>query len=500
MARLCASILLLCALCGSAQGAPLYGSRIGGLALVGPATRHPGSLFYNPATMGFLHGHHLYIDGMAALSATSVELRQTDPASGAPTGGSAPAERSLTVMPQLYGAAISDLGLDSLVVGVAVHTPTWERTSYGGVSDDFFDGAAQGASRYHGVSFSLFQLYVTLGAALRITEGWYIGFSTSYVFGSLSYSFVRDAALLGGASRDTGEYIALDDCGGGQRCGYGNDRAAEAIRISGTSNALGFAAGLIGRVHPKVVIGVGYVSALVGLGGSKIPADGDAWVRRSEAVLEAAQAELGSVKRDLRGRSLVNYQLPDIVSAGVTWRIRPKLTLSGQLRWMTYRRHDRLDIRLSGRELQRDPQVPQQLVHYRGFHDVVAVQLGARWRVSSRLELAGGLMVESSAVSSSALSPIAAEGWKIDAVVATRLWLTSRLSLRAGLGLIWVPTIDNDDSDFDPSTLPACVDARFDVDNASCKQAAAGRGMASTAGSYGALSARLGLGLSYDWR
>ncbi len=450
--------------------------------------------------MGFLEGHHLYIDGMAALSATSVRRRRVDPATGAPTSGSSPRERSLTVLPQLFGAAISDLGLDALVVGVAIHTPTWERTSYANGVDDFFDAAAQGPSRYHGVSFSLFQLYVTLGAALRITDGWYIGFSTSYVFGSLSYAFVRDAALLGGARRDAGEYIALGDCGGGQRCGYGNDRAAEAIHISGTSNALGFAAGLIGHVHPDVVIGVGYVSVLVGFGGNRIPADGDAWIRRSQAVLEAAQAELGSVQRDLHGRSLVNYQLPDIVTAGVSWQLRPTLALSAQLRWMTYRRHDRLDIRLTGRQLQRDPQVPQQLVHFRGFHDVLAGQVGVRWRVWSRLELSGGLMVESSAVSSSALSPIAAEGWKLDLVAAARLWLTSRLSLRVGLGLIWVPTLTNDDSDFDPSTLPACVDARFDVDNASCKQAAAGRGLASTAGSYGALSARLGLGLSYDWR
>jgi long-subunit fatty acid transport protein len=348
--------------------------------------------------------------------------------------------------------------------------------------------------------FSLFQLYVTLGAALRITDGWYIGFSASYVFGSLQYAFVRDAALFGGATRDAGEYIALDDCGGGQSCGYGNDRAAEAIRISGTSNALGFAAGLIGRVHPDVVIGVGYVSALVGLGGNKVPSDGSAWIRRSEALLESAQAQLGSVARDLEGRSLVNYQLPDIVSAGVTWRVRPRLSLSGQLRWMTYRRHDRLDIRLSGRQFQRDPRVPQQLVHYRGFHDVVAGQLGALWRVSSRLSLAGALMVESSAVDRSALTAIAAEGTKLDMLVAARVWLTQRLSLRVGLGLIWVPTVDNDSSDFDPSTLPACVDARFDVDNASCKQAAAGRGLASSAGSYGALTARLGLGLSYDWR
>ncbi len=305
---------------GRPHAAPLIDSRVGGLSLIGPASEHPASLFYNPATLGLLHGHHLYLDGLTTLSTSRVDRHRVDPHTGTPTSGSFPTERSLTATPRLFVAGISDLGLDALVLGLAVHTPSWERTSYASSSlPDLFDGKSQGPSRYHGVTFSLIQLYATLGAALRITKGWYLGFSTSYVFGSLRYAFVRDAALLGGATRDPGDIVALNDCGDGQPCGFGSDRSAEAITVSGTSHGLGFAAGLIGRVHPDVVIGVGYVSTVIGLEGDEIPSRGDAWIRRSDAVFQNAQTDFGGTTRDLQGRSLVTYQLPDIITAGATW-------------------------------------------------------------------------------------------------------------------------------------------------------------------------------------
>lgn len=490
---------LLAALVTPASAAPLLSSRVGGLSLVGPASRHPASLFYNPATLGFQHGHHLFLDGLATLAQSRVTRGRVDPLTGSPTTGSFPEESSNSWAPQFFAAGISDLGLESLVIGLAVHTPTWERSSYlQGTGTDHFDGAAQTASRYHGAEMTLLQLYVTLGAALRLTEGWYLGFSASYVFGSLDYAFVRDAALDGGATRGAGEYIALDDCGGGQRCNFGNDRAAEAIRVSGTSNGIGFAAGLIGRVHRDVDIGIGYVSAIVGLGGARIPSDGEAWIRRSEAMLENA-SQLAGVQRDLSGRSLVNYQLPDLVTAGATWRVSPKLTLDFQLRWATYRRHDRLDIRLTGTEFRADPEVPRQIVHYRGFQDMFSGQLGAIWRVAPRLELSAATMIESAAVPSGELTAMAVDGWKLDLLVALRYWVWGGFSVRAGYGLIIVPAVENDAPAFLPSYLPECVDNNFDIDLPACKAAAAGRGLAANAGSYSMLLHRFGVSVAYDW-
>jgi len=212
-----------------------------------------------------------------------------------------------------------------------------------------------------------------------------------------------------------------------------------------------------------------------------------------------ADPSVEELQRDLAGRGTIIYQLPDVVTAGVTWRVLERLTLNLQLRWLNYRRHDRFDIRLTGREFRKRPEVPNQVVHYRGFHDVFAGQLGAAYKLTDRLLLQVATMVESAALSTDAVNTMAIDGWKLDLLLALRWRLWAGLTVGAGYNLVVVPPISVGSSDYHPSYLAECVDSSFNVDLIQCRAAAAGRGLASTAGEYALWTHRFGLSVGYDW-
>ena len=114
----------------SASGMPLLESRIGGLSLVGPATAHPASVFYNPATLSLLPGHHAFLDGTYRLGIGSAARRQTIAETGAPADGSSAQQDLREQFPQLFLGLSSDLGSETVVVSVTLHTPYAYRYSY----------------------------------------------------------------------------------------------------------------------------------------------------------------------------------------------------------------------------------------------------------------------------------------------------------------------------------------------------------------------------------
>jgi long-subunit fatty acid transport protein len=498
----CAALLV--GLSPPAVAAPLYDSRPGGLALVGPAHDHPASAFYNPATLTLQPGHHLFFDSNIRYGVGSVALAPADPATGAPSTGEPRRDSLRALFPQLYLQLSSDLGSESVVFSLTLHTPFSQRYSFlrGERAGELFDPEAQGAARYHAVELTSYHLFVTPAASFKIIDELSFGVAVSYVFGELDLAFARDAALDGGRTRTAGEYAALDDCGGGARCDYGSGTAAEAVRVRGKANGIAIAAGVLGRPHPRVAIGLAYVSRVVGIGGENIPAKGDAWVRRSRASLDNARSdpELASsaLARDLSGRGTVSYSLPDMVHVGVSWRVRPRLLLALQASWLNFSNHDQLDIRLTGTQFRAKPQIPDRLVQFRGFQDVVAVQLGAGWELTPALGLEVASMFESSAVPNEALSPAAVDGAKVDSLLALRWRPHRRITLRAGYGLVLMPAVQVASSAFAPSEMVSCVDGHYDVDLPECRRALAGRGMASAAGRYQLTTHRFGLSFSYD--
>ena len=529
LARGTALVLLipLMSAAGVALASPLVDTRIGGLALVGPSSAHLASAWYNPAALDLSPGHHLFFDGTVRLGHGSFQRSAVDRLTGEPaaTGGPGSTQSLLEAFPQFFLGFSSDLGSESVVVAVYACTPVARRlsllsgdgwtpdsSSLRPRSDDdrdeilseLFDPNAQGAAGFQATDLTLYHMYITAAASYQVVDELVIGVSASYVFGALDLAFVRDAALEGGSRMDSnkGEYVALDNCGKENAsdtqatpCNYENAAAAEAMRISGTSHSVAFAAGVLVRPHADVDVGVGYVSKVYGSGGERVEADGDAWVLRS---LAAWRNSGGTGYRDQFGRSTVTYTLPQRVHAGVTWRVTPSTALNLQFRWSHLSSHDRLTIRLTGTEFREDPRVPDRILHYRGFQDVFAAQVGGAFRVHRKLVLQVAAMLESSAVASDAVTVTTVDAFKVDALVGLHWRISSSLALRAGYGAVLMPGPDVQQSAFSPSLMTRCVDNRYNVDLADCKASTEGRGMPSAAGQYSWINHRLGVGISYD--
>ena len=503
-----------------AGASPLVDSRVGGLGLIGPASPHLASVYYNPAALELSPGHHIVLDSTVRLGHGAYERALVDPTTGEPSGkGFASSEGLLEVFPQLFLGLSSDLGSDSVKVAVYACTPVARRMSLvqgEGLSsagldlrdrsadqrtevlEELFDPRSQGAARYQAVDFTLYHLNVTVAASYAIIDELVLGVSMSYVFGLLDLGFVRDRAPEGGSKLDPdkGEYVALDDCGAGTACNYENAAAAEAVRVSGSSHSIAFSAGILARLHPDVDVGAGYTSRVYGAAGDSVQTSGDAWVLRSPAAVD----NFGSPAppRDQVGRSTVTYSLPQMVHAGVNWRVRPWLALNGQFRWLHTSTHDRLVIRFTGTEFREEPRMPDRIVLYRGFQDVFAIQLGAGFRLGQQVVLQVATMLETSAVPLEATTVTTVDGVKLDSMVSLRWHMGGGFTLRAGYGLAAMPAAEVERSGFSPSKMSTCVDNRFNVDLQACKQSEQGRGLPSAAGSYTLLTHRMGLGLSYD--
>jgi long-subunit fatty acid transport protein len=464
-------------------------------------------MIHSPAALSRLSGFQIYISTNTSLKMGSghrspIDTLTGEPASSGDSLRSFDEQSFVAAQPQIMIASSLALAEDAVVIGLAAYNSQDSGSVLTDPDGDIFTGGQQGGNRYHGTDLLFAHWNVALAAALRITQALHVGMSISYVHSIVNYGFVRDAALRGGSTRDEGEHVALDDCGGDEPCNYGNDRAAEAIRVRGNADGLAFGAGVVVRVHPRVYVGAGYSSPVVGFGGEAISASGDAWIRRAPAVVDSASAdpEIGDVDADLEGRGKIVYQLPHRICAGVTWDTTDRLILDLQLRWLTYQIHDQLDIQLTGAAFRDPPRVPDRIVHYRGFQHAFAGQVGAAYRLSDRLDLHGATMVMSSAIPQDAVSLTAVDNWKIDAFLALRWRIWRQLGLSLGYGIVFMPSVRVTDSVFHPSALVGCVDGGFDVDLPSCTEASEGRGLASTTGTYSQMIHRLGLAMSYSWR
>ena len=110
----------------------------------------------------------------------------------------------------------------------------------------------------------------------------------------------------------------------------------------------------------------------------------------------------------------ISYRLPDVFIAGATWHLRPGLELNVMARWIWTHVHDRIDIRLVGPTLE-DQNLPQHIVLYRGFHDVVDTRARIAYWWRERLRVGAELRVENGAVDNDAVNAAAVDGFQIRA-------------------------------------------------------------------------------------
>jgi hypothetical protein len=150
--------------------------------------------------------------------------------------------------------------------------------------------------------------------------------------------------------------------------------------------------------------------------------------------------------------------LPDVFIGGATWHIAPGLQLDVMARWLWTHLHDRIDVRLVGPTLEAAG-LPQHIVLYRGFHDVVDTRARIAYWWRERLRIGAELRVENGAVDSNAVNAAAVDAFQVEPVILAELRLGRRFWLGAGYGITIMPSVTVTDSVFHPQDATACADA-----------------------------------------
>jgi hypothetical protein len=192
----------------------------------------------------------------------------------------------------------------------------------------------------------------------------------------------------------------------------------------------------------------------------------------------------------------IAYRLPDVVIAGATWHLRPGLDLNVMARWIWTHEHDRIDIRLVGPTLE-DAGLPQHIVLYRGFHDVVDTRARIAYWWRERLRIGGELRVENGAVDGDAVNAAAVDGFQIEPVILAELRLGRRFWLGAGYGITIMPSVTVTNSIFDPAAVGDCATYNYDLNRTSCQQRANGTARPSANGTYTSLVQDFGLTFTF---
>jgi long-subunit fatty acid transport protein len=457
-------------------------------AIAGPADPHVAATFYNPAALGMLRGFHLFLDGGARTNLGSIDR---DPIDGTPGGH---ADIRFANLDSFAGLAW-DLGTDTITLGVAVHTPFTELSSF----------APGSAARYHDIWQRVGVLEQTVAAAWQIEHHVAVGAALSFAESWLDYSFARDAALGGGSALVSN---ANSLCGG--PCGLENPAAEQTVRLRGFAWGIGFSVGVLVRPIDRLWFGASYISRVYHHGaggdlqlyedhrGSVVPAPGQG----------AGVCLLTDGRRLCTGADRVILLVPDVVQVAARIEVTPTLDLEAQWRFVHYGARTTLDASLQGGSLgdlgpaANGTGVPSSFSLDRGLQNAYAVELSARLLVARPLRLMPSLMFESAAVASSAVGPAALDGPKLDGALTLEYkpWMSGDrrraivLGLHAGLTAVFIGHVA---SRFDPHAAVACVDASYRT--GACMSADSGDALPSTSGNYTLFVLNAGAAIGFDY-
>lgn len=456
------------ALPGSPAGAaPLVEPHLGGTVFVGPTSPHVTAIFWNPAAAGLMRGLHLYVSGVGRLDATTVARAPVDPADGEPTAGGAGAitypEVSTTgLSPGGFIGLSMDLST-AITLGIATYTPIAERQP-----------ADREPLRYHTLGSSFYSWYSTLSVSFRPATPVLVGAGVSLVFTSIDLRFAVDEAIAGCAETP---------------CGAEDPAAAQRYRLESGFFADGpsFAwnLGIMLKLSPRLWVGGAYISE-PGTAQQDLQATGTALVTPAPRDAQS----------DASGRAEIHYRLPAMVHLGARYELVPETWyLVGGLRWILLGRLELYDLRLSGPAL-RAAQVPEWMLRYRGFQDVLSVDAGLEHPAGRSVRLGTRVRFETSAVPLEAVAPSQVDGPKLELAGGTELRLGGGWSVSLGASAAYMFPREVGDSAFSPREQIDCVASGHDLDR--CEAAREGRAISTAAGAYDRTTFGFVLGLSYD--
>jgi hypothetical protein len=315
--------------------------------------------------------------------------------------------------------------------------------------------------------------------AIRFGNDLRIGLSSGFLFSTGSLSFAED---LGGMQN------AADDARYNINSGQGIGDAKFSVTLGG---------GVYWR-HKNLELGVSYQSHPLGGQVAGVEVAGDA---TTVTVPPSQGGGLATCPGGQSNRCVfgdISYRLPDVFIGGATWHLRPGLELNVMVRWLWTHEHDRIDIRLVGPTLEADG-LPQHIVLYRGFHDVVDTRARIAYWWRERLRIGAELRVENGAVDSSSVNAAAVDGWQFEPVILAELRLGRRFWLGAGYGLTIMPSVTVNDSIFDPTAASACVSPPSNgaINSQACEARNNGTARPSANGTYTSLVQDFGLTFTF---
>jgi hypothetical protein len=197
----------------------------------------------------------------------------------------------------------------------------------------------------------------------------------------------------------------------------------------------------------------------------------------------------------------VGYDLPDVLTGGATWHATPTVAVTAVVRWLTFSRHDGLNVRVVSAPAValRDQGIPDALNLYRGFRNVIEGRVRVERELAAWLRVGAALRADNGAVARSHLSPGAVDGPTIEPAVMVALRAPSWLRLTAGYALALTPAVTTETSVFDPTAATACEAARGDLGVPACYKRLAGAARPTAAGRYSAVGHTASLNATFSF-
>jgi len=468
LALLAAASLILVAT--SAAASPIDDPFVTGMSFSGPTAGDLGAIYWNPAALGLMRGFQLMVAGTARWSSVGVAL----PPGGAPAGSATATDfRQPFQWPPGPGAYVAlGYGSDRFTLAFATYMPYLEQIHFP------TSAAGNEPTRYQVLSMDLRNLALVPALAIRLGNDLRIGLSSGFLFSTGSLSFAED---VGGAQTPDGD--ARYNINSGQ--GIGD--AKFSVTLGG---------GIYWR-HKSLELGVSYQSHPLGGQVAGVEVGGDATTVSLPPVQGGGLATCAGGQSNRCVFGDISYRLPDVFIAGATWHLRPGLELNLMARWIWTHLHDKIDIRLVGPTLEAAG-LPQHIVLYRGFHDVVDTRARIAYWWRERLRIGAELRVENGAVDSNAVNASAVDGFQIEPVILAELRLSRRFWLGAGYGLTIMPSVTVTDSIFQPTVGgKTCASVDYDLNNPSCKAANNGTARPKADGTYTSLVQDFGLTFTF---
>ena len=469
-----------------ARATPLDDPHVGGIGFTGPTTGDLTSIYWNPAAVGLVGRHQFQVGATARLTSLGADRSAIDPASGLPGGPRAlPAVNGRSDLhpldwplgPGAFLAAAASLG-NRFTLGLATYTPYAQRVRW-----DPADG--EQPNRYHAVSTDLRNLALVPALSIRLGGGVRIGAAPGFLFSVGRIVVDEDTALAGGTC-------------GLEPCGAENPAAAARYDVSSGldlfDSSLAFTLGVgIHLERGRWSMGASYLTRPLGT------REGTEVNGRHTTVTPPPRAgEVQLCPPELTGSCVSGhavYRLPDVVVAGVDYRVNERFTVGAILRFLDLSQHQAIRLRIVGPASGslRAQGLEKELVLHRGLRDVLDSRLRLITRMRDNLELATSFRVETPAVPRPSVSPAFIDGWQLEPSVALRMRVRAWLQLSAGYAFAFMPAVTVSDSVYDPTAVQACSDAGGDLGDPACAKRAAGQARPTAAGRYRALTHSFGL-------